>query len=81
VLGKWNVVTVELSICDFKRGHRRCAFPHQSSLKRPFSVLYVPVSRVIFGQRVETSLSVAGFKFIGKRDVVNVPEGGSRYDT
>jgi hypothetical protein len=81
VLGKWNVITVELSIRDFKTGRRLCAFVHQSSFKRPFSVLYVPVSRVIFGQQVETSLSVAGFKFLGKRNIANVPEGGYRFDT
>jgi hypothetical protein len=29
---------------------------------------------------METSLSIAGFKFIGKQNVVKVP-GGPRYDT
>jgi hypothetical protein len=30
---------------------------------------------------METSLSFAGFKFIGKQNVVKVPEGDPRYDT
>jgi hypothetical protein len=34
-----------------------------------------------FGHQMKTSLSIAGFKFIGKQNVVKVPEGGPRYDT
>ena len=30
---------------------------------------------------METSLSIAEFKFIGKQNVVKIPEGGPRYDT
>ena len=30
---------------------------------------------------MEMSLSIAGFKLIGKQNVVKVPEGGPRYDT
>jgi len=34
-----------------------------------------------FGHQMETSLPIARFRFIGKQDVVKVPEGGPRYDT
>jgi hypothetical protein len=30
---------------------------------------------------METALPIAGFKFIGKQNVVKVAEGGPRYDT
>jgi len=30
---------------------------------------------------METSLSIDGFKFIGKQNVVKIPEVGPRYDT